>query len=262
MKSNIMLSLALALSFISSPVLADVCVGDLQIVCEEKKVETELTLSPVGVPTVSASSVDTGDTVLISVNGNASLDSSAATVSSGTVIASTPQSVVVQASADGRLDITNLNIQLTDSAYIGDKISLFVSRRNPNGTAEVIEEKTFETFIVKGFETANIKLINPASNDTQFSVLRLINDSSEEGMVILTAVDDKGNSAGPVTALIPANSVLTLNSAELELGSEKTAGSFGDGSGKWRVRVDSDFIGLRVQSLIRNNQTGTLTEVQ
>ena len=85
-----------------------------------------------------------------------------------------------------------------------------------------------------------VVFFNPGSNARQVSKLRLINDGDRAARVTITGIDDQGNGSGRVSRTVPAGSALTFTAAELEAGSERVAGSLGDGEGKWRLRVVSD----------------------
>ena len=80
---------------------------------------------------------------------------------------------------------------------------------------------------------------NPGSNHRQESVLRLINDGGAMEGVRLTAIDDAG-AEGAVVANVPAGEALRLTAAELESGAAPgLSGALGDGSGKWRLRIEA-----------------------
>ena len=92
---------------------------------------------------------------------------------------------------------------------------------------------------------------NPASNRRHVSKLRLANDGEQAAAVTITGLDDRGAQSGAVTLAVPAMSVATFTSAQLEAGGEGLAGSLGDGYGKWRLRVESD-VPLAVMSLVES----------
>lgn len=80
---------------------------------------------------------------------------------------------------------------------------------------------------------------NPGSNENQVSLLRLVNDYHLEADVLVTATDDSGTKGGRVRVVIPPNAARTFTSKELEQGSSEFEGAFGDGTGKWRLSVES-----------------------
>ena len=92
---------------------------------------------------------------------------------------------------------------------------------------------------------------NPASNRRHVSKLRLANDGEQTAAVTITGIDDRGAWSETVTLMVPAMSVATFTSAQLEAGGEGLAGSLGDGYGKWRLRVESD-VPLAVMSLVES----------
>ena len=90
-----------------------------------------------------------------------------------------------------------------------------------------------------GDTTHEVYLFNPGSNQNQVSRLRVVNLSSVNNTFEVNAIDDDGNSAGPVTFTVPGNEAFEVTSAELEAGGSGLTGSLGDGSGKWRMTVTS-----------------------
>ena len=111
-----------------------------------------------------------------------------------------------------------------------------------------------------------VPTFNPAENPDQVSALRLINANDVEARVTIVGHDDAGDAGGPVSVTIPAGSVKTLTATELE-GESETAkegdaamdGAFGDGVGKWRLRVASE---VPVQALnLLSSPTGHLTNL-
>ena len=86
-----------------------------------------------------------------------------------------------------------------------------------------------------------VAVFNPGSNTSQTSLLRLVNPGDGEATVTIAGVDDAGASPGPgATATVPARGGRTYSSAELESGGAAgLAGSIGNGTGKWRLTVDS-----------------------
>ena len=85
-----------------------------------------------------------------------------------------------------------------------------------------------------------IAFFNPASNASQVSWLRLVNPGEEEAEVSIVGIDDRGESpGGEVTTTIPAGASRTFTAVELESGGEGLEGALGDGTGKWRLMVQS-----------------------
>ena len=92
---------------------------------------------------------------------------------------------------------------------------------------------------------------NPASNRRHVSKLRLANDGEQAAAVTITGIDDRGVRSGTVTLTVSAGSAATFTSAQLESGGAEIAGSLGDGTGKWRLRVESD-VPLTAMSLVES----------
>ena len=105
-----------------------------------------------------------------------------------------------------------------------------------------------------------VVFFNPGRNVDQVSRLRLINNGDEAASVTIAGVDDAGSDSGTVTLTVPAASALAFTSKELEDGEGPLAGGLGKGSGKWRLRVNSD-VPLGVMSLLENRRTGHLANV-
>ena len=107
--------------------------------------------------------------------------------------------------------------------------------------------RTAEGFFTSMHDTApseggvhRIVFINPGSNSRQASRLRLINPGEEAATVSISGVDDQGDSPeSEVTTTIPAGAARTYTAAGLESGGEGLEGALGDGTGKWRLTVES-----------------------
>ncbi len=85
-----------------------------------------------------------------------------------------------------------------------------------------------------------VVFFNPGSNDSQVSRLRLVNPGEEAAEVSIVGVDDRGESPGSeVTTTIPGGASRTFTAAALESGGEGIEGALGDGTGKWRLMVES-----------------------
>ena len=105
-----------------------------------------------------------------------------------------------------------------------------------------------------------VALFNPGSNENQESLLRLVNAGAEDASVRITGVDDEGETPGSaVSIILLAGSSMTLFAAELETGGEDFEGAFGDGTGNWRLRVESS-TPIIVMSLL-SSPTGHLANL-
>ena len=101
---------------------------------------------------------------------------------------------------------------------------------------------------------------NPGSNSNQASVLRLVNAGAESERATITGIDDRGASPGSAVAVtISAGGSRTLTAAELESGADGLEGALGDGTGKWRLEVESDHP-ITVMSLL-SSPTAHLTNL-
>ena len=103
-----------------------------------------------------------------------------------------------------------------------------------------------------------VPFFNAASDWDQESWLRLINPGSAPAEVAITGIDSQGASPGDgVAVTLPAGASLTYTAAELESGrAAGLQGSLGDGTGEWRLIVESEQP-LLVMSLI-SSSTGHL----
>ncbi len=104
-----------------------------------------------------------------------------------------------------------------------------------------------------------VVFFNPGSNPRQVSKLRLVNDGDRAASATIAGTDDGGSDSGTVAVTVPAGQALTFTSAQLEAGGGALSGGLGDGSGKWRLRVESDEP-LSVMSLLES-PTGHLANV-
>ena len=103
---------------------------------------------------------------------------------------------------------------------------------------------------------------NPASNENQQTFLRIVNRSTDSGEVSVTGIDDSGlASTGTVTLTLEPNEARQMTIQDLENGNvgKGLTGSLDDGSGKWRLTIQSA-LDLKVMSLIRS-KNGFLTNL-
>ena len=85
-----------------------------------------------------------------------------------------------------------------------------------------------------------IVIFNPGSNRDQESTLRLTNPGGKTAQVVIGGVDDLGRAGGRVRVSIPARASRSFTAERLESGGGGLRGALGDGTGKWRLSVDSD----------------------
>ena len=111
----------------------------------------------------------------------------------------------------------------------------------------------------EGANAYRVATFNPGSNYRQESRLRLVNPGDAEASVSIRGVDDRARSAGPVRLKIAAWASRTVSALELEEGGGDLDGALGDGTGKWRLEVESN-VPLRAMSLLAS-PTGHLTNL-
>lgn len=96
-----------------------------------------------------------------------------------------------------------------------------------------------------GASIHTVGMFNPAANANQQSRLQLINSYGGNNTFTITAIDDAGNSAtgGSVKVTLGSLQFMTLTSTDLEQGNKALGltGAFGTGTGKWRLKVVSDY---------------------
>ena len=86
-----------------------------------------------------------------------------------------------------------------------------------------------------------VAIFNPGSNRNQVSRLRLINPTDATAEVTLRGTDDKGMpGSGEVSLSLDAGTTREITAEQLESGGTGLAGMLGDGSGKWRLQVESE----------------------
>ncbi len=110
----------------------------------------------------------------------------------------------------------------------------------------------------------DVHTVNPGTNTSQESILRISNTGAESGLVTLTGVDDAGvaHPGTSVTFTLAGGVSIQLTAADIENGNatKGLTGAIGDGSGKWRINVTAEFDGLEVTSFIRTPD-GFLTDI-
>ena len=86
-----------------------------------------------------------------------------------------------------------------------------------------------------------VAIFNPGSNRNQVSRLRLINPTDATAEVTIRGTDDKGMpGSGKVSLSLDAGTAREITAEQLESGGTGLAGMLGDGSGKWRLQVESE----------------------
>ena len=93
--------------------------------------------------------------------------------------------------------------------------------------------------------------------------VRVINHSTESGEVRIGAIDDEGESYGPVVLAIGAGEAVHFNSDDLESGNaaKGLSGGVGPGEGAWRLQLSSELeLDIDVLSYVRTTD-GFLTSM-
>ena len=105
-----------------------------------------------------------------------------------------------------------------------------------------------------------VATFNPASNDRQRSLLRIVNLGEANAKVTITGIDGAGASPGTdVQVEVRAGRSLTLTAQQLEEGGTGLKGALGDGASKWRLTVTSEH-DILVMSLLES-PSGHLTNL-
>lgn len=255
MKRFLIAALLMAAPLMASA--ASLCLGDAGVACKTETVQTVLVVGSITLPTASASMED-GHVLHLQLSGPATF-ASVPEPTGGELIGSSGANASYM--AEGDLTINDLEVTLTEDAMLGDKVLLRMHAVNPNGTTETLADQTFKAVEIIGFTHTMIPVVNPANNATQQSLIRLTNPTSSECAITFQGIDDAGQVSSPAHTLIGAGQSKQVTAEKLEAGGDDVIGGFGDGEGKWRVSVDADCYGIIVQALMRNNNTGTLTNL-
>lgn len=110
--------------------------------------------------------------------------------------------------------------------------------------------------------TMEIFTINPGSNTTQRSFIRLTNRSATAGYVSLEGYDNNGiKGDSQVRVWVPAGASVQLEASDLENGTNGAVGAWGTGVGKWRAVVTAEFPGLVASSLTNSANARVLTNI-
>ena len=107
----------------------------------------------------------------------------------------------------------------------------------------------------------HVAIFNPGSDMRQSSRLRIANLTEEAAQLAITGIDDHGRSPGAsVTATLAGFRATEFEAHALETGGTGFAGALGNGTGKWRLVVESDKP-VNVASLLVSETTGVLTNL-
>lgn len=104
-----------------------------------------------------------------------------------------------------------------------------------------------------------VAFFNPGEDD-RVSVLRLVNQHTDDAAVTIDGTDDTGLRPGStVQVMVPATDAVELTATELESGEADAiaSGALGDGVGRWRLRIEGE---VTVLSLV-SSPSGHLTNL-
>ncbi|MDP1699020.1 MAG: beta-propeller fold lactonase family protein [Xanthomonadaceae bacterium] len=154
-----------------------------------------------------------------------------------------------------------------DDIAVGKRVSVAVRYTDGRGFAERVSSAKFGPVkpagTTLGFQK-RVFFFNPASNAVQESLLRLINPNPAAVEVEIHAFDDSGAPGGIVTLSLSPGEALQLRSLYLEQGNPDLGltGAFGDGDGKWQLKVNSSQP-ITVMSLVRvpGDQLASVSEL-
>ena len=134
------------------------------------------------------------------------------------------------ANGDWRLTLTS-GLDIEALAYI----------RSSDGFLTSIHDLSPATGVGTG-NRHRVSFFNPGSNQNQVSRIRVVNSGEAEARVLVRAWDDDGAEApgGTVEFSVPPSNAQSFDSSELETGAEDIDGMLGDGTGKWRLLIESN----------------------
>ena len=115
-------------------------------------------------------------------------------------------------------------------------IDVLVYVRTPGGFLAAMHD-----VVARQGRRYDVAMFNPGGNARQASRLRIVNPGTRPAYVSIAGVDDEGRSPGDVARLtIDPGTARTISAAQLEEGAWGIAGRLGDGTGKWRLRIDCE----------------------
>jgi len=189
-----------------------------------------------------------GDTITVTLDASDPLLANVTAASPG---AST---LHVCALADGSYELTQLDSILGE---VSVDYQLPTQRVNPE-----LDPVEFGSIDFNG-TTLIFQNVNPASNNRQQSQLRLTNNNATSCAVAIDAKDDAGLHSDAAKLVLGPHESIQLESPDLENGNaaKGVTGGFGDGTGKWYVRVTAQCTNFKASALNRNNENGTVTNL-
>ena len=85
----------------------------------------------------------------------------------------------------------------------------------------------------------NVPMFNPARNQNQRSLLRIVNPTEMDSQITIDGYDNTGEGDREVVLNLAPGHAVTITSRDLENGSDALDGHFGQGVGKWRLLVSA-----------------------
>lgn len=253
-------ALAFLLALVAGPVLSagSVCYGDLADTCNPPATLSVQQADVIALPgALFADSDGSEDRLAISVALRQGVFARTPTlIGGGSISTSTAQ--LILAASDGPFALADLAVR---GVFLPDSdIVAHVKLVNPNGATALLWEGDIVLAHVEPVTAGELYAVNPASNATQQTFVRVTNVGESTALVRLTPTDDTGSPGGEVSFFIGSGASRQISSADMERGNidKGVIGGFGSGTGKWRVRLVADQP-VRWQLLVRNNNTGTLS---
>lgn len=165
-----------------------------------------------------------------------------------------PSTLHVCAFATGAYELAKVD-QITGEVTVDYNLS--TQRVNP-----VLDPAQFGAIDFNG-TTLIFQNVNPGGNLTAQSMLRLTNNNATSCAVEIDAKDDAGLHSDSAKMVLGAHKSVQLFGEDLEGGnaSKGLTGGFGDGTGKWYVRVTAQCTNFKASALNRNVNTGTVTDL-
>ncbi len=108
--------------------------------------------------------------------------------------------------------------------------------------------------------------VNPGANATAQSFMRVTNNNAVACDVVFDAKDDLGRLSDPVRTTLAPHASEQFNIDVLETGVDnrpvsRITGKFGDGTGKWYLRISPECANFTASALNRNATDGTVTDL-
>lgn len=142
------------------------------------------------------------------------------------------------------------------SADVAVDYQLSTQRRNPDPVSVDLSPLKLNG------ATVIFQNVNPAGNATAQSFLRITNNNADVCPITIDAKDDAGKLSGEVKLVLGAHQSKQINSEVLEGNASQAGvtGGFGDGTGKWYVRVTAECSNFNASALNRH-QDGVVTDL-